>query len=148
VKSSEVGRGELLWGACGVALLVLTFVPWYGSRLTVSGTPVPMTGRTADAWQALSVIDVVLLLVAIVAVAAASARFAGELSAAPAGLVVAAAGLLALGLIVFRILEPPAGSEVVQAARFETTRKAGPFLAALAAAGIACGGALALGERA
>jgi RsiW-degrading membrane proteinase PrsW (M82 family) len=84
---------ELITGACGVALLVALFVPWF---------------EAADAWEAFSVLDLLLAAVAAAAVALPVIAAANAKTDAP----IAATALTALGgivaslLVLYRLLEP------------------------------------------
>jgi hypothetical protein len=146
VDTSRISFGEMVAAASGIALFIFMFLPWYG--VDVSGFDV---SESANAWEAMSFIDILLFLVVIIAVGAALARAAGSMPSdlpAPAGTIVMIAGVVAVILILFRIIDIPAGDvpEVVEDS-VDFTRKIGIFLALLAAAGIAFGGYTAANER-
>jgi hypothetical protein len=65
----RVRRWEWLTGAAGVVLLVSLFLPWYGLDPYGHATVVIHGSSTASAWQAFSVVDVVLAVVALGAIA-------------------------------------------------------------------------------
>lgn len=127
------------------------FFPWYGfggKSVEVPGSGTISTpGADVNAWEALSFIDLVLLLVAALAIALAVARAADAMPSglpAPPATIVLAAGGLAVLLVLYRILDVP----VPAIEGFENGRKIGIFLALLAAGGIAFGGYTAMNERA
>ncbi len=71
MTATKVRLGEILAGVGGVALLAVTFAPWYhflegvypGSRTIEAGH------ETQTAWQAFSALDIVLVLLALVGIA-------------------------------------------------------------------------------
>jgi hypothetical protein len=65
----RVRRWEWLTGAAGIVLLVSLFLPWYGLDAFGNATAAVTGSSTATAWQAFSVIDIVLAVVALGAIA-------------------------------------------------------------------------------
>ena len=65
----RVRRWEWLTGAAGVVLLVSLFLPWYGLDPFGNASAVIHGSSTASAWQAFSVVDVVLAIAALGAIA-------------------------------------------------------------------------------
>jgi hypothetical protein len=161
-------RGEQIAGLAGVALFVIMLAfDWYG----INGWEVAF-GEPGDivvgggglnrvevdlrnAFQAFTVIDLVLLLTALAAVALPLWSALGRPATGPLrpGAIVAALGGVAFVLIAFRLISPPdlesaipgGGSIRVSDAGdppWEVTRKAGPWLGLVAAAFIAYGGYL------
>jgi len=135
--------------AGGILLLVSMFLPWYAvdAAVDLPNRPggVTVRGEGVSAWEAFSVIDLVLVAVAMVALSLIVARLAGlRAGAVPPGLIVAVAGAVCAGLILFRLLDPPnlAGAEVEGT---EVGRRLGAFFALLAAAAINWAGFRALG---
>jgi hypothetical protein len=122
--------GELVGAISGLGLLVVSFLPWYSSG-----------GQDATAWQAFSVIDIVLaaaaaaaLLVAVVVVARLSVSYP------PAGSSVAALlGAIAVVCVVVRLIDPPGSGDV--------SREVGAWVGLVAAAGVFWGGYLGMQER-
>lgn len=105
----NVGRVVAALGAVG--LVASLFMPWYGppsaDYLTIFGNSAVdwfLGKRNPDGWQALSVIDIYLAAVAAVTVliCALSSRRAGRMLA----LATAVGGLVGVGLIVYRLIEP------------------------------------------
>jgi len=133
-------------GISGVVLFIVMFFPWYKAEVDSS---FGASGSTSvNAWEAFGFIDVLLFLVVLVAVGMAVARAAGVMPAqlpAPPGMIVAAAGALALLLIIFRIISLPGPDIDIDGVDFG--RQFGIFLGLLAAAGITFGGYTAMNER-
>ena len=142
MDTSRISFGEMVAGASGLALFIFMFVGWYG----IEDAP-----GSANAWESFSFIDILLFLVAAIAVAQAVARATGAMPAdlpAPAGLIVAGAGALAVILILFRIISTPDFGASDFGVDIDTTRKIGVFLGLIAAGGITFGGYTAMSERA
>jgi hypothetical protein len=101
-----------------------------------------------NAWQALEVIPLFLMLAIVVAVGGALLRLSGSewKPAIPPGATVCVLGGLAALLILIRIISPPGPGEVLEGA-FDTTLKLPVFLAFAAALGIAYGGWRAMGQE-
>lgn len=131
--------------ASGAALFVFMFFDWYGFKVD-TGFGVVATASGVDAWQSLSLIDLVLFLVCLVAVGAAALRAADAMPELPwpPGRIVAGAGALAVALVLFRIFVSPVDAGEAT----DVSRKFGIFLSLIAAGGIAAGGYLAMQERA
>ena len=146
VDTSRISFGEMVAGVSAVALLIFMFLPWYGVSTEVPGFEASVN---ANAWEALSLIDILLFLVILVTLALVGARAMGSLPAnlpAPAGLIIAIAGAIALVLIVIRLISIPGPDVDIQGVEFG--RKIGIFLGLIAAAGITFGGYTAMNERA
>jgi hypothetical protein len=157
-------RGELIAGLAGVALFVIMFVEWYGVNVFVieEGEPglLPVEALTRSAFQAFTVIDLVLLLTALAAVALPFWSALGRPATGPLrpGAIVAALGGLAFALIAFRLISLPdlfitapggqSGHVGDDEGVAEVTRKVGPWLGLVPAALIAYGGYLSMRDRA
>jgi hypothetical protein len=120
-----VRLGELVGAVSGLGLLVASFLPFY-SEFEVNVT----------AWQAFSIIDLVMAAAGIVALSVAVVvLFRLSVSYPVAGSAVTTGiGALALVLIAFRIIDPPGNGDV--------EREIGAWLSLVAAAGITLGGYL------
>jgi hypothetical protein len=118
--------GELLLGVAGTALIVSLFLDWYAPSLT--------------GWEALGVLDVILVLVALTALSTTALTAALRVPAVPLALdgLVTLAGLLALLLVLFRVIDLPDGA---------TSREVGLWIALLSTVGIVAGGALAMRDE-
>lgn len=91
--------GEWLAGASGVVLLVSLFLDWYG----------PLAEPKFTAWEAFSVIDVVLAAAAIWAIALAVMTALDRSQAVPTAMasLLVYVVLLALALLLYRVISPP-----------------------------------------
>lgn len=149
VDTSKLSFGEMIAGVSGALLIIFMFIlDWWGYDVGDGGTSAG--ARSAFEW--LSFLDIVLFLIGLIAVGLAVARATGNMPELPQppGLIVAAAGALAVLIILFRILIPgdgPAG-DVGGLVDLDATRKIGAFLGLIAAGGIAFGGWTAMNERA
>jgi hypothetical protein len=83
VDTSRIGRGDAIAGGAAVVLVLSLFLNWFGSL---------------NAWQVFSVVDVILLLLAIATIALVGLRLAGSLPSLPlpAGWLIAGYGAVAL----------------------------------------------------
>lgn len=146
-RTDPLGRlrtGEAIYLAAAILLFVLMFLDWYGVKGTNSAEPlggVITSSAGGNAWQALEVIPLFLMLAIVVAVGGALLRLTGSdwKPAIPPGAAVCVLGGLAALLIFIRIVSPPGPGEVLEGA-FELTLKLPIFLALAAALGIAYGG--------
>lgn len=94
--------GDLAAGAAGLALLVLTFLPWFEAE----GAP----GVEANAWESFMVVDVILLLAALFALATlvlAVSQRTPAVAIATASLT-SLVGLFATVVLALRLASPPA----------------------------------------
>jgi hypothetical protein len=121
---STLAYGELVGAVGGLGLLVASFLPWYSAG-----------GEDATAWQAFSVVDLVIAAAAVAGLSVGLAvLFRISVSYPVAGSAVATLlGALALLLIVYRLLDPPGGDLDVEF---------GAWLGLLFAAGVGVGGYL------
>ncbi len=117
--------GEVVAALAGAALLASLFLPWYGD---LSG------------WGALGVIDVLLALLAGLALALVPVTAAQRVPAVPLTLavMVTIAGALAALLVLFRVIDLPAGAGA---------REYGLWLALAATLGMIGGGCLAMADE-
>jgi hypothetical protein len=120
-------------------LLVAMLLPWYGRDTDVAGV---VLSESWNAWQALSVVAVLLFAIGVTAISVPAARL---LRAPAAGFradrLLMPLGLLGLALVLFRLIDMPIPDiDLVQGDRVDSGRGAGLFLALLATAGIAYGG--------
>jgi hypothetical protein len=127
VNLRKVALVDWAAGACGAALIVLLFVPWYRG-----GVPV----ESRSAWEALAVNDVIFLLVGAMAVGFVVLTATHSTNAVPiaAASITALLGILAALLAVIRLIWPP------DLGPGPTDRQAGVWLGVAAAVGIAVSG--------
>jgi hypothetical protein len=114
MRLRRVSPAEALTGICGVGLLIALFVPWFDG---------------ADAWEAFTVID---LLLAPVGATAAALPVISASNAKPDAPITATAftalgGVVATLLVLLRLLDPPGPA----------SREVGLYLGLLAALGVA-----------
>jgi len=135
----------MIAGVSAVALFVFMFLPWYGESASFGGVGL---SRNRTAWDVFSFVDILLFLVIVISIGLIVARALDSMPdlPQPPGLVVAAAGALAVLLILFRLIVIPDGNVDVDGVDF--SRKIGIFLGLIAAAGITFGGWTAMNERA
>ena len=146
MNTSRMGTGEMIAAAGGVALLIVMFLPWYGVDVEVGGFS---ASESANAWEALGFIDILLFLCAVAAIGLVAARASGNLPEdVPWPVLLVGAGALALLLVLFRLLDIPAPDvPAVAESSVDFGREFGLFLALIAAAAIAYGGWRANSER-
>jgi uncharacterized membrane protein len=110
---SRLRPADVLASAAGVALLVVEFLPWYQVRgvPAVAGTTANVPFRRLSAWEAFSVIDILLALCALVAIGLVIVTATARGPAKPVAFTVLTtlAGLLAALLALFRTVAPPHG---------------------------------------
>lgn len=141
MNPSGLSIGERIAGGSALALLIIMFLPWYGAKAQAGGSNGFSATGDANAWESFSSIDIVLLLVILVVGALVAARAANAIPAGvPAPLIILGAGVLALALVVYRLLDLPAESGSSFGINVEITRQIGVFLGLLASAGVAFGG--------
>lgn len=147
MNRAALSIGERIAGGGAVALLIVMFLPWYGAKAQISGSGSGIgsgnvsTSRNANAWDAFSSIDIVLLLVILVVVALVAARAANALpEGVPAPVIIVGAGVLAAVLVAYRLIDLPGESGGTLGFTVEITRQIGVFLGLLAAAAVAFGG--------
>jgi hypothetical protein len=119
--------GEWVVGACGVLLLVALFLPWYGPG-------------SASAWEAFTVLDVILALLALAAIAVPVATATHRVPAMPLALesLTALCGMIGLLLVLIRVLNLPGDAH---------ERDIGLWLGLAASLGIAAGALIAIRDE-
>ena len=153
-RSKPLGRlriGEAIYLVAAILLFILMFLDWYGVKGVNSAEPlsgVVTSSVGGNAWQALEVIPLFLMLAIVVAVGGALLRLIGSdwKPAIPAAAAVCVLGILASLLILIRIVSPPGPGDVLEGA-FDTTLRLPVFLALAAALGIAYGGWRAMADE-
>ena len=152
VDLGRLTRGEAIAAGSALVLFVAMFLPWFSEKAPVEVPGLSTIGRAQDshhAWTSFAMVDVLLFLVVLLALAVAVAHAAGVLPSdtpVPPALLVMAAGGLAVLLILYRLVDPPAATIEVAIGQADVGRRIGVFLGLLAAAGIGLGGYLALTE--
>jgi hypothetical protein len=142
VDTSKLSLGDQIAAVSGIALLIFMFLPWYGVDANAGAVTI---SESANAWETLSFIDILLFLIALVAIGVPVAKATDSLPAdVPGAVLVAGAGALGVLLILFRIVDLPTPDLNVPGIDFG--RKLGIFLGLIAAGGITYGGWRAMEE--
>jgi hypothetical protein len=128
----RVRAGELVSGAAGVVLLVAMSLSWY---------EIPST-RRLTAWEAFSVVDILLALVALLGIALALSEVVGRGPALPValGVITTTLGLAGTLLLLYRILNQPGPNDLIGV-------EAGAYLGLLASLGVFLGAWLSLSDE-
>ena len=153
IRLDRLRSGEAISLVAAIGLFVLMFFNWWEVGTgTESGSLVAVNlfDRGQDAWQALEVIPLFLMLAIVVAVGAALLRVLGSewKPAIPPGAAVFVLGLLAALLILIRMISPPELAPTALAgAEFPTSLQLPIFVALVAALGIAYGGWRAMAQE-
>jgi hypothetical protein len=146
---NRLNTGELIAGIAGVVLLVDLWFDWYGVSVSAAGGLLKgfSIGVSATAWEAFSVIDIILFLVALIAIAIAVLKATNRLPeiGVPASTILTIAGGLALLLILYRTIDTPVDTHGVQG--IDVSRKLGLWLGLLSAAALTYGGWRAMQEE-
>lgn len=110
---SRVRRGEWLAGAGSLALLGVMFTGWYRFPVTARGGRASLQAQ--DAWNALTVLDVFLAIVALSGLALLYAQATRTSPALPVSLSLCSTVLAGIGVLLtaIRILAPPGSSTVM-----------------------------------
>ena len=136
MDTSRLTPGDISAGIGGVVLLVSLWLKWYGVSVSVQGFS---ASSSASGWEVLSIIDIILFLIAIAAIVLVALKAAAQLPPdVPVPVVLLALGALAVLLVLFRIVDTPAPSDLPDSV--DVSRKIGIFIALIGAAGIAYGG--------
>ena len=155
----RLNNGERVAAVSAILLYVLMGFSWYGIESTnenSGGGLLNLFGGSEpgrNAWEALDLISIVLLIAVLAAVAVAVLRLMDAIHdpPVPVNAVVAALGALSAFLILFRIVVlPDFGTENLGPygeLTFNATVESSMYLALVVAAGIAIGGLLALREE-
>lgn len=136
-------KGEWLAALSGLALLGVMVVPWYGRAGSfASGALDRVPAASANAWQAFSVVDVLLLLTALLGLGVAAMAALHRAPALPLAAAVVATGtaIVMTLVVVYRIVNQPGVNETVGV-------RAGAYLGLLAILGIAAGGWITMGDE-
>jgi hypothetical protein len=135
MDTSRLTTGDIIAGAGGVVLLISLFLPWYGVSIDIANVSV---SESATGWESLDFIDILLFLISIAAIGVVAARAAGQLPAdVPGAVVLLGLGGLAVLLVLYRIIDIPAGDVPDEV---DLSRKIGVFIALIASGAIAYGG--------
>jgi len=149
MELDKLSRGEQISAVSAILLFIFMFFDWFGAEVSgVPGFSGTVDGAGGSAWDALDVIPIFLMLAIVVAIGVAVIRLTDADLEPPISLnaIVAALGVLAVLLILYRIIDPPGGGSF-GGVSVDITLKFGIFLGLIAAAGIAYGGYSAMREE-
>jgi hypothetical protein len=142
-----VRTGEKIAGAAGIALILIMFIfKWYG--IEAAGIEIP--DADANAWEAFSLIDLILFVTAVAAIGLAYLSASQQRVDLPvaASAIVAGLGILSTILVIYRILDTPgdlgAAGEI---ADIDITREIGVWLGLIASAALTYGAWRAMQEE-
>jgi len=148
--------GEWITGASGLLLLVALFLPWYElGQGIVTGPPDVLDAR-ASAWDAFTILDVLLALGALAAIAVIVVTALEPVPAVPIAMqsLVVLVAIVLLLLVVFRLADPPdvtfLESTDAPGARSnvqDLDRAAGAWLGLVGVLGICAGGLIAMRDE-
>jgi hypothetical protein len=149
MEVDKLNTGEKVSAVSAILLFIFMFFDWFGVKVSgVPGFSGDISGSGGNAWDALDVIPIFLMLAIVVAIGVAVIRLTDADLEPPVSLnaIVAGLGGLAFLLILYRIISPPDFASF-GGVSVEGTLKFGIFLGLLAAAGIAYGGYSAMREE-
>ena len=140
----DLGRvrlGEWLAGLSGLALVLLTFAPWYGSAER-GPELLPLQTGGLSAWEAFAVLDVLLVLLGLAGLAVLALAASRRPPALPvaATVVTAALSIVMALLVLYRLLDQPGNNDFV-------TNRGSAYLGLLAVLLLATGTWLAMGDE-
>lgn len=127
MEIKQLGRGQKIAAVGGLALIVALFLPWFKEN-----------GISSDAWEALTVIDLVLFVAGLAALLSALFDAISVHLVVPSS-VVTVLGLLGAVLVLYRLVNPPGTGEV--------SLGVGIFLALFASSAIVYGGWVGMREE-
>jgi hypothetical protein len=102
--------GEKIAGAAAIVLLISMWFAWFG--FDNPGAALGIGGSiTFNAWEAFDFIDLILFVTALVTIGSVAARAADTLIDFPFNPVITVLGGLCVLLVLYRIIDPPYGSD-------------------------------------
>jgi hypothetical protein len=148
--------GEWVMGLSGLLLFVALFLPWYELGEGIVTGPADVLDAHASAWDAFTILDVLLAIGALAAVAVVVVTALEAVPAVPIAMesLVTLFALVLLLLVVFRLADPPdltflesTDAPGARAHVVEVTRVAGAWLGLLGTFGVAAGGLIAMRDE-
>jgi hypothetical protein len=147
MDTTKLRLGELVAGVSALVLFIVMFLPWYGA--SVKAGPISVSSD-ATAWQAYSLIDIILFISIIAAFGMVILAMTQRSAALPlsASVIVTILGGLDVLLILFRIISKPGkGNCGSFCDAVSINLKIGIFLGLISAAGIAIGAFMTMREE-
>jgi hypothetical protein len=148
--------GEWIMGASGVLLLVALFLPWYELGEGFVSGPADVLDAHASAWDAFTILDVLLALGAVAAIAVLVVTALEAVPAVPIALqsLATLVSIVLLVLVLFRLADPPGvtflESTDAPGARADVRdidRAAGAWLGLVGVLGMTAGGLVAMRDE-
>jgi hypothetical protein len=148
--------GEWIMGASGLLLFVALFLPWYELGQGIVTGPPDVLDAHASAWDAFTILDVLLALGALAAIAVVVVTVLESVPAVPIAMesLVTLLAIVLLLLVLFRLADPPdvtfLESTNVPGARSnvqDLDRAAGAWLGLVGVLGVSVGGLLAMRDE-
>lgn len=142
MEVDKLSTGEKIAGVSGVLLFIFMFLDWFSVSASNGFVTISVGG---NAWDALDVIPIILLIAIVAAVGVAVVRLTDAVfePAISMNAVVAVLGAISFLLILYRIISPPDSG----VSGIDVSPEVGIFLSLIAAAGIAYGGYRAMQEE-
>lgn len=142
MEVDKLSTGEKIGGVSGVLLFIFMFFDWFSVSASNGFITVSVGG---NAWDALDVIPIILLIAIVAAVGVAVVRLTDAVfePAISMNAVVSVLGAISFLLILYRIISPPDSG----VSGIDISPEVGIFLSLIAAAGIAYGGYRAMQEE-
>lgn len=142
MEVDRLSTGEKIAGISAVLLFIFTFFDWFSASASNGFVTISVGG---NAWDALDVIPIILLIAIVAAVGVAVVRLTDAVfePAISMNAVVSILGAISFLLILYRIISPPDSG----VSGIDVSPEVGIFLALIAAAGIAYGGYRAMQEE-
>jgi len=140
---NRVSPGEKIAAVAAVLLFISMFFAWFGFENVANelsdqfGVDVGASSFTFNAWESFDFIDLVLTVAILAAVGTAFVRASDAVVDLPLNPAVAVLGGLATLLVLYRVIDPPGGSD----------REWGVFLGLILSAAVAYGGYKAMEEE-
>jgi hypothetical protein len=124
----RVGTWQWLTGLAGLVLLIDLWLPWFGAG-----------GLTANAWETLTFIDLILALTGLGAIALVVVTATSRAAALPKRFAAVLMWLAIVGalLALFRLLKPPEADITLTGGGIDVIRQAGVWIGLVAAAATA-----------
>jgi len=133
---NRLSTGEKIAGVSAIVLLISMWFAWFG--FDNPGAALGIGGSiTFNAWESFDFIDLILFVTVVVTVGSVVAKASDALIDFPFNPVVVVLGGLCVLLVLYRIIDPPGGSD----------RKWGVFLGLILSALVAYGGYRAMEEE-
>lgn len=148
MELDKLSMGEKIAAASGILLFIFMFFDWYGVEVSGVGGFSGSVPGGGSAWDALDITPIFLMLAIVVAIGVAIVRLTDADLEPPVSMnaIVAVLGALAVLLILYRMVDTPAGGDF-GGVSVDLTLKLGIFLSLISAAGIAYGGWSAMREE-